>query len=170
MMLHQARIRPLLALLLVLVPGSVSAQGKAKDTPALPGEVFVILASAEPGPVDPSLGNVKALQEPPFNGFASMKIVSRTPLSLAGAASASVELPNGRHLQLTLLERMPDGRAKVQVSINRPSQKDYLPLLQVIASAGEPFFVAGQKHQGGTLIIGVRIGNKPTPKPAASTK
>jgi hypothetical protein len=31
--------------------------------------------------------------------------------------------------------------------------------LTVIAS-GEPFFVAGQKHAGGTLVIGVKIASK----------
>jgi hypothetical protein len=41
-----------------------------------------------------------------------------------------------------------------------------LPLLQVIASPGEPFFVAGQKHEGGTLVIGVRVGEKSTDKSA----
>lgn len=168
-MLHHTKTRVLLALFFALLASPALAEDKpapAKD-PAkdkeqpLSGEVFVILASAEEGPVDPSLGSIKALKEPPFNGFKSMKILSRTPLSLKGSDSSTVELPNGRRLQLTLLSRMPDGRAKVQVSINRPSQKDYLPLLQVIASAGEPFFVAGQKHQGGTLVIGVRVGEKP---------
>jgi hypothetical protein len=61
---------------------------------------------------------------------------------------------------LTLLDRLPDGRAQVQVSINRPYEKDYLPLLQVKASLGEHFFVAGQKFEGGTLVIGVRVGER----------
>src|SRR4051812_30661406 len=129
----------------------------AKD--ALPGEVLVILAGAE-GEIDPSLSSLKALKEPPFNSFKSMKVLSRTPITLKGTESATVDLPNGRRLQLSLIERTADGRAKVQVSINKPNQKDYLPLLQVIASAGEPFFVAGQKYQGGTLVIGVRIGDR----------
>jgi hypothetical protein len=135
----------------------------AEDKPAtasapVAGEVFVVLASEGDGSIDPSLSDIKALKQPPFNGFKSMKILSRAALKLDGDKAASVDLPNGRRLQLSLIERMPDGRAKVQVSINRPNQKDYLPLLQVIASPGEPFFVAGQKYQGGTLVIGVRVG------------
>jgi hypothetical protein len=54
----------------------------------------------------------------------------------------------------------------VQVSINRANEKDYLPVLYVIASPGEPFFVAGQKFEGGTLVIGVRVGERPIVKPA----
>lgn len=150
---------------LVLVASAAHAEDKpapvpAKSKDALAGEVIVILASAE-GSVDPSLESIKALKEPPFNAYKSMKILSRTPIVLEGTQSVTIELPNGRRLQLALMERMADGRAKVQVSINKPNQKDYLPLLQVIASAGEPFFVAGQKFQGGTLVIGVRIGERP---------
>ena len=32
-----------------------------------------------------------------------------------------------------------------------------LPLLEVNAKAGEHFFVAGQKHKGGILVIGIKI-------------
>jgi hypothetical protein len=142
-------------------PAQPALAEAGKDT--LSGEVLVILAGSE-GSVDPSLESIKALKQPPFNTFKSMKILSRSPITLAGKDSVTVELPNGRRLQLALVERMADGRAKVQVSINKPSQKDYLPLLQVIASAGEPFFVAGQKHQGGTLVIGVRVGERPAAK------
>jgi len=59
-----------------------------------------------------------------------------------------------------LQQEMPNGRFRVRVSINRPNQRDYLPLLQVVASPGDPFFVAGQSHAGGTLVIGVRVGER----------
>jgi hypothetical protein len=144
-----------------------SAMAHAEDAPknapksaveSVNGEVLVILANEAEGVVDPSLGSIKALKQPPFNGFKSMKVLSRSAVELRTGKPAEVELPNGRHLQLEFLAQMPDGRYKVQVSINRPNQKDYLPLLQVVASAGEPFFVAGQKYQGGTLVIGVQVG------------
>ena len=155
----QRTLVPRLAIVLAVALCASAVQAEDKPAPdAVQGEVFVILAGTEAGAIDPSLGSVKALKQPPFDSFKSMKILSRTQLTLKSGESAVVELPNGRRLQLTLIERMPDGRNKVQVSINRPSQKDYLPLLQVIASSGEPFFVAGQKYQGGTLVIGVRVG------------
>jgi hypothetical protein len=146
-------------------PSTVLAEDKAgTEESTLGGEVFVVLASEGEGSMDPSLSSIKALKQPPFNSFKSMKILSRSAVTLESAKAASVDLPNGRRLQLTLLERMPDGRAKVQVSINRPNQKDYLPVMQVIASPGEPFFVAGQKYQGGTLVIGVRVGERAAAK------
>jgi hypothetical protein len=124
----------------------------------LAGEVLVLLASENEGSVDPSLSHVHALKHPPFNVFKSIKIMSRSPVQLVADKAIEIDLPNGRKVHLTLLERQADGRTKVQVSINRPNEKDYLPLLQVIARSGEHFFVAGQKFEGGTLVIGVRVG------------
>jgi hypothetical protein len=123
------------------------------------GEVLVILAKEPAGEIDPELKRLPALQKPPFSSYKSMKVLSTTDVELTSDKAATVVLPNGRTLQLKLLERMADGRHKVEVSINRPGKQDYLPLLTVIAS-GEPFFVAGQSHQGGTLVIGVRVGSK----------
>jgi hypothetical protein len=128
----------------------------AADAP-VKSEVLVILAKEEAGEIDPKLKQVHALQKPPFSGFKSMTVLSTTNVELTTEQAATVALPNGRTLQLQLLARLPDGRNKVQVSINRPGKQDYLPLLTVIAS-NEPFFVAGQRFQGGTLVIGVRVG------------
>jgi len=123
-----------------------------------------VLAKEAAGPIDPKLKSIPALQKPPFNSFGAMELIATHAVTLTDAEPALVSLPNGRSLQIKLVERMPDGRHKVSVSINRPDKQDYLPLLTVIAS-GEPFFVAGQKHAGGTLVIGVQIGSKPAAKP-----
>jgi hypothetical protein len=137
---------------LLLGPASL-----AQAEPPVQGEVLVILAKEAAGEIDPKLKKMPALQKPPFSGFKSMSVLAENAVELSAERAATVALPNGRTLQLTLLERMPDGRHKVQVSINRPGKQDYLPLLTVVAS-GEPFFVAGQSHAGGTLVIGVRVG------------
>ena len=140
----------------MLALGAARLAHAADDAP-VKGEVLVILAKEAEGEYDPKLKKLPALQKPPFNAFKSMSVLSTTGIELTSDKDATVPLPNGRTLQLKLLERMPDGRHKVQVSINRPGKQDYLPLLTVIAS-GEPFFVAGQSHAGGTLVIGVRVG------------
>ena len=137
---------------------ATSARAEAPAAAALPGEVLVLLASEQHGAVDPSLSRLRALKHPPFNVFKSIKIMSRSAIQLLPDKAVELDLPNGRKIRLTLLERLADGRAKVQVSINRPHEKDYLPLLQVSARLGEHFFVAGQKFEGGTLVIGVRVG------------
>lgn len=152
MRLHDLATRACLLASVLLVPAA-----HALAEAPVNGEVLVILAKEEAGEIDERLKRLPALQKPPFNGFKSMKVLSTTTVELTTEDDATVALPNGRTLQLKLLERMPDGRNKVQVSINRPGKQDYLPLLTVIAS-DEPFFVAGQSHAGGTLVIGVRIG------------
>lgn len=150
-----------LAAVFACLAASASAQAPAAAA-ATQGEVFVVLAKAEAGTIDPALQSVTALREPPFNTYQSMQVLTRNNVALRPKQPVMVSLPNGRKLQLELLERLPDGRLKVRVSINLPGKRDYLPLLEVMASAGEPFFVAGQKHEGGLLVIGVVVGTRAT--------
>jgi len=158
-----ARITAFTLLVCALGATPASAQESVK------GEVLVVLAKEAAGPIDARLKSIAALQKPPFNGFGTKELLATHPVTLSDAEPATVQLPNGRSLLIKLVERMPDGRHKVSVSINRPDKKDYLPLLTVIAS-DEPFFVAGQKHAGGTLVIGVQIGAKAPVKPAKPSK
>ncbi|HTU64047.1 MAG TPA: hypothetical protein VMF89_36525 [Polyangiales bacterium] len=132
------------------------------DEPPVPAEVLVVLASGDEGAVDASLSDIRALKHPPFNEYKTLKLLSRSKVQLPREQAVEIPLPNGRTLVLRLLKKLPDGRAKVQVSIsrpNRPNHKEYLPLLEVIASTGEPFFVAGQRYDGGTLVLGIRAGD-----------
>jgi hypothetical protein len=123
------------------------------------GEVLVILAKEDAGEFDPKLARMPALRKPPFSSFKSMKVLSTDELHLSSTQASTAQLPNGRTLRVKLVERRPDGRLKIELSINQPGKRDYLPLLTVIASK-EPFFVAGQRFQGGTLVIGVRVNSR----------
>lgn len=134
-----------------------AARVQAEDNKVM-AEVLIVLASGEAGSVDPSLSKVRALKHPPFNEYKTLKLLSRSTVPLPKDQAVEIPLPNGRTLVLRLVARLPDGRAKVQLSISRPKRKEYLPLLEVIASSGEPFFVAGQRYEGGTLVLGVRAG------------
>jgi len=162
-------IRHLLVIAILFGASVASAQGsslarsdRTSTVSSVPAEVLVILAKEEAGTIDPQLAKMTALRRPPFNSFRSMKILSRPKLTLKPGKDALVSLPNGRRMKLTLLRVMPDGRYKVKAAINRPDKSDYLPLLQVVASAGDPFFVAGQTYQGGTLVVGVIVDPKKT--------
>lgn len=136
----------------------VSAQAEASSVNA---EVFVVLANETEGTIDPSLASLAALRQPPFNAFRTMSVLSRSESPLRAEQPVEVTLPNGRRLRVEMELAMPDGRYRVRVAINTPGRTDYLPFMQVVASPGEPFFVAGQSWQGGTLVIGVRIGERP---------
>lgn len=133
---------------------------EVRASESVAAEVFVILASEKAGKIAPALAEIKALRQPPFSSFRTMEVLQKSNVELKKGEPVTVTLPNGRRLMLKLTQQMPDGRSKVQLSINRPNKKDYLPLLEVIAKQGEPFFVAGQKYQGGTLVIGVEIGKR----------
>jgi len=158
------RYVPMIAILLLASNGVAQetslARSDRSSASSVPAEVLVVLAKEEPGDIDPELKKLTALRRPPFNSFRSMEILSRPKLTLTPGKDALVSLPNGRRVKLTLLRVMPDGRYKVKAAINRPDKADYLPLLQVVASAGDPFFVAGQTYQGGTLVVGVIVDPK----------
>jgi hypothetical protein len=130
-----------------------SAQAEAKVS----AEVLVVLAKEEPGEIDPDLRSLPALTRPPFNAFKSMELLSKPKLELTPGKDSEITLPNGRKLRIQVVQILPNGRYRVKVSINRPNERDYLPLLHVVASENDPFFVAGQAHEGGTLVIGVRL-------------
>lgn len=134
------------------------AEGVATAPASVPAAVLIVLGSTQGSGQDAALAKWEALRKPPFDSFPKKSLLKRVDVQLSPGKEAEVELPNGRKLRLVLLERAPDGRFRVSVSINRPGKQDYLPVMTVAAAAGDPFFVAGQKHEGGTLIIGVSIG------------
>ena len=138
-----------------LTPLRVRAQAAA-----LPAEVLIVLGSADGTGSDPQLEKIAALRKPPFDSFSKKTLLQRNELMLEPGTPGELDLPNGRKLRLSLIEKLKDGRLRLSVSINRPGQRDYLPLLTVASAPGDPFFVAGQKHAGGTLIIGVRVGSR----------
>ena len=48
-------------------------------------------------------------------------------------------------------------RYLVTASIQKPDGNTFLPLLEVKAKPGEPFFVVGQTYKGGTVVIGIKV-------------
>lgn len=151
------------------MPGKVLAQppsatgaphATTAPTTSVPAQVVVIIAREVAGAIDPRLAGLSALREPPFSAFHSMDIWSEHSLTLTQGVPVTVDLPNGRVIQLVLEEVTGDGRNHVRVSINRREQSDYLPVLEVAAPPGDPFFVAGQNFMGGTLVIGVSLGHR----------
>jgi len=136
----------------------LAVRGVAAQTLVVPGEILIVLGSSEGEGIDPQLEKIEALRKPPFDTFTKKSLLKRAEVKLEIGKETEVELPNGRKLRISLLEKLKDGRFRVSVSINRSGQRDYLPVMTVAAAPGDPFFVAGQKHGGGTLVIGVRVG------------
>lgn len=145
---------------LAVSAGLAAAQGGAATATSAEGEVLIVLARREEGPVDPRLAEVPALRRSPFDAYRSMQLLSSPRLRLRIGEPETIELPNGRHIRLVLRAVTAEGRYRLQVSINRPGQRDYLPELDVVASPGDPVFIAGQSYQSGTLVIGIRLGQR----------
>jgi hypothetical protein len=137
---------------------ALSSADRAAAQATLPGEVLIVLGMSAGEGSDPQLDKIDALRKAPFDSFPKKSLLKRVELKLEPGKEVEVELPNGRKLRLVWVEKLKDGRLRVSLSINRPGQRDYLPVMTVAAAPGDPFFVAGQKHEGGTLIIGVRVG------------
>jgi hypothetical protein len=158
-----------LAASLALLP-SIAAAQDARPEP-VQSEILVVLASETEGTIDPALSGVPALRRPPFNAFHTMQVLSRADRALTPGTPVELALPNGRQLRIELEQRLADGRYRVRFSINTPGQTDYLPRVLVDLSPGELFFFGGQNHQvgslAGTLVIGVRIGQRPATRKAA---
>lgn len=155
---HSSARRSSLWLLLAIALGSMLPLHVRADSAEVKSQVIIILGSTESTEVAPELSKIDALKQAPFDAFTKKALLKRVEVSLVVGQSQEVELPNGRKLRLSLLEKTTDGRYRVSVSINRPGKQDYLPVMTVAAAPGDPFFIAGQKYEGGTLIIGVSLG------------
>ena len=95
--------------------------------------------------------------------YNSYKLLDRVKLPLAKGKSSTTKLPTGRELMVALKDVI-DSKKKdeprkyvVTASIQKPDGNSFLPLLEVNAKPGEPFFVAGQTYKGGTLVIGIKV-------------
>lgn len=139
----------------VVAPIDMPASAQAPTTVA--AELFVILASDTPGTIDPALSSLP-LRSAPFDGFGTMTMLAHSTPTLTIGSPYDETLPNGRTVRVVIEEITPDGRYRARVSINRPGDTDYLPSLAVLAAPGVPFFSGGQRMDGGTLIVAVRVG------------
>lgn len=136
--------------------GSASASASAA-APAFSAEVMVLHASNTGGGIDPRLERLPQLKKPPFSSYDTYKLLSQTRVPLVQGRPSDTPLPNGRALRVTLKDIPETNRFKVGASITKPSGKEYLPLLEVTAPLDEPFFVAGQSHEKGILVVGIKV-------------
>jgi hypothetical protein len=147
--------------------GGALADEAGKPAAAVPAEVsieIVILHATNDGSgIDPKIGKMPALGQPPFSSYNSYKLLDRIKLPLAKGKSTTTKLPTGRDLMVSLKDiidpkkKDEPRRYLVTASIQKPDGNTFLPLLEVNAKPGEPFFVAGQTYKGGTVVIGIKV-------------
>ncbi|MGK4002014.1 hypothetical protein WMF31_05280 [Sorangium sp. So ce1036] len=159
-----------MALALGLSPSSAVAQGQAPPpAPAQPSdaaatfELVVLHATNDGTGIDPKIGKMPELGKPPFSAYNSYKLLERTKIGVQKGKPTTTKLPDGSVLMVSLKDvlaakkRDESKRYVISTSIQKPGGNTFLPLLEVNASAGENFFVAGQKHKGGVLVLGVKV-------------
>jgi hypothetical protein len=138
--------------------------GTAQAAPHAPTiEVTVILATRSDAgaSIDPLLRDLPQLsRDEPFVRYNVYKVLDRRELPLEADKPAATPLPNGRLLQMTLVDppasaagAAPPHGFHVRAEIGEPGKKAFLKLLEVTASGNEPFFVGGQSFAGGTLFL-----------------
>ncbi len=126
-------------------------------------EIVILHATNDGSGIDPKIGKMPALAQPPFSSYNSYKLLDRIKLPLAKGKSSTTKLPTGRDLMVALKDivepkkKDDPRRYVVTASIQKPDGNTFLPLLEVNAKPGEPFFVAGQTYKGGTVVIGIKV-------------
>lgn len=136
-------------------PAEKAAQVKA--------EILVLLATNEGKGIDPSIGKLPQLGQPPFSAYNTYKLLEKAELVLPKGEAKDRKLPDGGRLALTFKDavagKKKDEPTRYQLSttIEKPDGKAFLPGLDVSAMQNEYFFVAGQQHKGGILVIGIKI-------------
>jgi hypothetical protein len=113
------------------------------------------------GSIDPRLRDLPQLtRDQPFVRYNVYRLLDRKDVSLERGRPVPYPLVNGRTLQVTLTDVTVDNgalRYHVRVEIGEPGKQAFLKLLEVTAGPSDPFFVAGQSYEGGTLFLELAV-------------
>lgn len=126
-------------------------------------EIIILHATNDGSGIDPKIGKMPQLGKPPFSSYNSYKLLERSKLATEAGKPGTIKLPSDALLAVTVKDVIAPKkkdepiRYVVSASIKKPGGDTFLPLLEVNAKAGETFFVAGQNHKGGVLVVGIKI-------------
>ena len=148
-------------LVLALPPAPLAwAQGAPRGAvTVVNAEVMVLHATRSEGrgSIDPAIGNLPHLREPPLSAYNTYRLLDKRSLALPMGTSVVYPMPNGRVLQVTFVDRAGGHAFHVQAAINQPGASPYLNRLELTAKPNEPFFVGGQMYHGGTLLLVITL-------------
>ncbi len=99
----------------------------------------------------------RSITEPPPSamGFDCMKLVEKKVVAMPVGKSDTTTLPNGRVFQLTHAERS-NNRSKLTTSING-ADGGWTKLADVTADNNKMFNVGGWMHQGGVIVLTIKV-------------
>ena len=131
--------------------GSTNASAEASGPSA---EVLVIQATkCTVKSIDPAIKT-----PPPSLGYDCLSLIRTDTLKLTLNQAANDALPNGRTFQLVHTGRAPDGKYKVTANIsNADGSAGFTKLVDAKADPNQTFNVGGFSHNGGVLLLSVKI-------------
>ncbi len=123
-------------------------------------EVIILHGTNSGEGIDPKIGDLPQLKEPPFSSYDSYKLLERSDEKLVDDETAEKKLPNDGKLELTLkgVEAGKKGpRYAFEAAIKDAKGKDLLPSVKWTTKKGEYVFLAGPKYKKGILVIGIKV-------------
>lgn len=151
--LFEGALRSRFALGAVVVGASLFGSTVASADASPHAEVLIIHATkCAQKSVDPQIG-----EPPPSLGYDCLKLLDRKQMPLVLNQPSTTPLPNNRTFQLVHTGRA-GSKYKVTASIsNADGTPGFSKLADVSADANKTFNVGGWNHQGGVLLLTVKI-------------
>ena len=137
-------------------------------------EVMVLHATnvaGKPGSIDPHVDDGKPptpaenlpshkLKGPGLNSYNTYVLKDRKKVQLAKGTPQHVALPNGRTLEISLVNVVQDRNEKrvtVAASISPPTGDRYMKLIEFTASVHQSVFVGGIAFPTGSLVVAFTV-------------
>jgi len=125
-------------------------------------EIIILHATNDGKGIDPGIGKMPELAQPPFSSYNSYKLLNKDALKLIKGEAKEQKLPDGGKLAVTFKDMVKGKKGEatrymLKAMIEKSDGKAFLPGLDVTARKGEYFFIAGQKYEKGILVIGIKI-------------
>jgi len=147
--------------------GVAGPDDKKKQAPAVTevkAEIIVLHATNAGKGIDPDIGKIPELGEPPFSSYNSYKLLKRIEgFKLPKGEAKELVLPDRGKLSLTFKDTAKGKKAEdalrylLDASIKKADGSDFLAGMGATALKGKYFFIAGQKYDGGVLVVGIKI-------------
>jgi hypothetical protein len=137
----------------------VGALGRAgADEPPAKCSVRIIQALHDGAEgIDPKISLLRPyLQKAPFTAWNSFKLLDDKEIVLAPRSASTFELPNGRQATLTYVGHLlVDGKHRLRLQLGIAEQQKRVLHTTFVLNEGGVVMEAGQRFQGGLLILGI---------------
>ena len=163
--MKRAAFGAMLLSIFVAISGAPSYAQTIEATPlqdpapvAAAAEVLVLYASNSGSGIDPDIGDVPELKEPPFSSYDSYELIERKAFDLVKDAPAEQTLPNSDKLSLTFLGRGPK-KLHLAATITKADGEKFVSSEWKVRE-DKLFFIAGRQYKDGILVLGIRAKSK----------